>query len=74
MPLTIQGLLKLTHEMFTSLVHEPLRLLHVNLLFKLAIEKCGFHIHLMDLHVSKAANARIQQIDVNFPTGTKVSL
>jgi len=37
--------------MFTSLVHEPLRLLHVNLLFKLAIKKCGFHIHLMDLHV-----------------------
>jgi hypothetical protein len=26
-------------------------LLHVNLLFKLAIKKCGFHIHLMDLHV-----------------------
>ncbi len=53
---TIQGLVKLTHEMFTSLVHEPLRLFHVNLLFKLAIEKWGFHVHLMDLHVFQDPN------------------
>ncbi len=47
----IQGLVKFTHKMFTSLVHEPLRLLHVNLLFKLVVEKCHFHVHLIDLHV-----------------------
>jgi hypothetical protein len=39
------------NEMFTSLVHEPRRLFHGNLLLKLSIDKCNFHVHLMDFHV-----------------------
>ncbi len=60
--------------MFISLVHEPLRLLHVNLLFTFTIEKCEFHIHVMISMSSKVANTRIQQIDVSFMTEAKFSL
>ncbi len=55
---TIQGLVKLTHKIFTSLVHEPLRLLHVNLLFKLTIKKCNFHVHLMNFHVFQGCQCK----------------
>jgi hypothetical protein len=47
----IQRFVKLTHEMFTSFLLRILGLFHVNLLLMVTIEKCGFDIDLMDLHV-----------------------
>ncbi len=42
--------MKLTHKMFTSLC-ESFGLFHVDLLFKITIEKCDFDVHLMNFYV-----------------------
>jgi hypothetical protein len=46
--------------------------LHVNLLFKLAIEKCGFHVHLMDLHVFQGRQCKNTMNRCKFCDGRKI--
>ena len=49
----VQRLLELAHKMLEVLHFKSLRLTHVDVFLQLAIQKCGLHIHLMDLQIQR---------------------